>query len=75
MANTVETAPLNIEAVNWDDECELDAFHEAWMATGQTKVQEDFRRLREMGIVDAHGKQLKTIVPADMLDADAEFGG
>ena len=75
MANTVETTPLDIEAVNLDDERELDAFHEAWIETGQAKVQDDFRRLREMGIVDANGKQLKTIVPDDMLDANAEFGG
>ena len=75
MANTVETSPLNIEAVNLDDECEVDAFHEAWIATGQAKVQDDFRRLREMGIVDAHGNQLKTVVSADMLDANADFGG
>jgi hypothetical protein len=34
MANTVETTPLNIEAVNLDDEREVDAFHEAWIATG-----------------------------------------
>ena len=75
MANTVETTPLNIEAVNLDDECEVDAFHEAWIATGQAKVQDDFRRLREMGIVDAHGNQLKTVVPAATLDANADFGG
>ncbi|MBA3916689.1 MAG: hypothetical protein H0X25_23145 [Acidobacteriales bacterium] len=75
MANTVETTPLNIETVNLDDEHEIDAFHEAWISTGQAKVQDDFRRLREMGIVDAHGKQLKTVVSADMLDANADFGG
>ena len=71
----VETTPLNIEAVNLDDEREVDAFHEAWITTGQAKVQDDFLRLRELGIVDANGNQLKTVVPADMLDADADFGG
>ncbi len=75
MANSVETTPLNIETVNFDDEREIDAFHEAWISTGQAKVQDDFRRLREMGIVDSHGKQRETIVPADMLDGDADFGG
>ena len=75
MANTVETTPLNIEAVNLDDECEVDAFHEAWIATGQAKVHRDFLRLRELGIVDARGNQLKTVVPTDMLDANADFGG
>ena len=75
MANTVETTTLNIETVNFDDEREVDAFHEAWIATGQAKVQDDFRLLREMGILDAQGKQLKTVVPSDMLDADADFGG
>ena len=75
MANTVETTTLNIETVNLDDEREVDAFHEAWIATGQAKVQDDFRRLLEMGILDAQGKQLKPVVPSDMLDADADFGG
>lgn len=75
MANTVETVPLDIEAVNLDDEHEVDTFHEAWIATGRSKIQEDFRRLRELGIVDAHGNQVKTVVPADMLDANADFGG
>jgi hypothetical protein len=28
-----------------------------------------------MGIVDADGNQLKTVIPADMLDPDADFGG
>lgn len=71
----VETTPLNIEALNLEDEREVEAFHEAWIDTGQTKVQDDFRRLREMGIVDGQGRQLKTVVPADMLDASADFGG
>jgi hypothetical protein len=75
MANMVEASPLNIEAVNLDDEREVDAFHEAWIATGETRVQGDFRRLRELGIVDVNGNQLKTAVPADMLDANADFGG
>jgi len=74
MADT-EIKSLNIENVNFDDEAEVDAFDEAWMATGQAKMLDDFRRLREMGIVDADGNQLKTIVPADMLDPDADFGG
>ena len=52
MANMVATTPLNIEAVNLDDEREVDAFHEAWITTGQAKVQDDFLRLRELGIVD-----------------------
>ena len=60
MPNTVETAKLNIEDVDFDDERAVDAFHEAWISTGQAKVQDDFRRLQEMGIVDAQGNQLKT---------------
>jgi hypothetical protein len=75
MANMVETTPLNIEAVNLDDEREVEAFHEAWIATGHAKVQDDFLRLRKLGIVDVNGNQLKTVVPADMLDANADFGG
>lgn len=75
MANTVETTKLNIEDVDFADNEAMAAFNEAWMATGQAKFQEDMRRLREMGIIDDKGNQLKTIIPADMLDPDAEFGG
>ncbi|MCC6366509.1 MAG: hypothetical protein IT165_23575 [Bryobacterales bacterium] len=67
--------PLNIEAVNLDNERELDAFHEAWIDSCEDKFQQDFRKLRELGIVDAEGRQLKAVVPEDMLDAQAEFGG
>ena len=74
MANMVETTPLNIEAVNLDDELEVDAFQEAWIDAGQDKVQDDCLRLLELGIVDMNGNQLKTVVPADMLDANADFG-
>ena len=45
------------------------------MVETQAKVQDDFLRLRELGIVDANGNQLKTVLPADMLNADADFGG
>ena len=75
MQNTVETTKLNIEDVDFDDECAVDAFHEALISAGQAKVQDDFRRLQEMGIVDAQGNQLKMIVPSDMLDPEADFGG
>jgi len=75
MANPVQVTPLNREAINWDDEAEVDAFYEAWMDSGQAKLQDDFRRLREMGLIDAEGNQLKTIVPDDMLDPEADFGG
>ena len=73
--NTVETTPLNIEDVDFDDDVAMAAFDEALMAIGHAKFQEDMRRLREMGIIDEQGNQLKTIIPADMLDPDADFGG
>ena len=75
MGTTIQVKPLNFEEVDLDNEEEVDAFHEAWIASGQAKVQDDFRRLREMGIVDAEGNQLKTIISPDMLDPDADFGG
>jgi hypothetical protein len=75
MDNTVETKPLNIEDVDFEDDDAIDAFDEALFAIGHVKMMDDFRRLQEMGIVDADGNQLKTIVPADMLDPDADFGG
>ena len=75
MANTVLVTPLNIELVNLADQREVNTFHDAWIATGQEKMLDDFRRLREMGIVDAQGKQLKDVVPTDMLDPNADFGG
>jgi len=53
MANTPATTLLDIEAANLDDEREVDAFHNAWIATGRAKVPDDFRRFRETGIDDA----------------------
>ena len=75
MANTVLVTPLNIELVNLADQREVNTFHDAWIASGQEKMLDDFRRLREMGIVDARGNQLKDVVPTDMLDPNADFGG
>ncbi len=75
MDNPVETKPLNIEDVDFEDEDAINAFDEALIDSGQAKFQDDCRRLREMGIIDAEGNQLKTIVPTDMLDPDADFGG
>ncbi len=75
MADVVEGARLNVEAVDFDDPAQEEAFEEAWIAIGMEKVREDFRRLREMGIVDEEGRQLKTDLPPDMLDDSADFGG
>lgn len=75
MANAVLVTPLNIELVNLADQREVNNFHDAWIASGQEKMLDDFRRLREMGIVDAQGNQLKDVVPTDMLDPNADFGG
>lgn len=75
MANAVLVTPLNIELVNLADQREVNTFHDAWIASGQEKMLDDFRRLREMGIVDAQGNQLKDVVPTDMLDPNADFGG
>ena len=69
------TTPLNIASVNFKDQDEVTAFYDAWIESGQAKVQDDFRRLREMGIVDEQGNQLKLPIPADMLDDSADFGG
>jgi hypothetical protein len=75
MVNGADTSSLNAEALNLEDELELDAFHDAWIAAGKAKVQDDFRRLRQLGIVDEDGKQLKVLIPADMRDTDTDFGG
>ena len=75
MAKLVETKALSIADVDIFDDTAVNAFHDAWMAKGLEKVQDDMRRLREMGIIDENGNQLKTITPADMLDPDADFGG
>ena len=64
------TTRLNIAAVDFKNEDEVTAFYEALFDLGRAKVLDDFRRLREMGIVDEHGNQLKT-----PLDNSANFGG
>lgn len=57
------------------NEAEVTAFYDALFVLGRAKVLGDLRRLREMGIVDEDGHQLKTSIPADMLDDSANFGG
>ncbi len=75
MGNTTITTPLNFADVDFNDNAAVDAFHQAWIASGREKVMDDMRRLREMGLIDEQGNQIKTIIPADMLDPDADFGG
>lgn len=39
-------------------------------------AKEAFRKLREMGIVDAEGRRIRTGLPADMEEGkDRDFGG
>jgi hypothetical protein len=61
--------------VNLDDEAEIDEFTRLWIASCRPQVEEDLRRLRELGVVDEQGNRISTAVPADMKDPGMDFGG
>ena len=69
------TQPGTWSAVNLDDEAEIDEFTHLWIASCRPQVEEDLRRLRELGVVDEQGNRMSTAVPADMKDPGMDFGG
>lgn len=67
---------LTIENVDFDDECELDAFDDQVIAVGLERVRAEGDELRRKGILDSDGNLLTRELPADMLEsADRDFGG
>jgi hypothetical protein len=62
-------------AVNLDDQAEIDEFTRLWIASCQPQVEEDLRRLRQLGVVDEQGNRIAPSVPADMKDPSMDFGG
>jgi hypothetical protein len=62
-------------AVNLDDQAEIDEFTRLWIASCRAQVEEDFERLRQLGVVDEQGNRISTDLPADMNDPSMDFGG
>ena len=61
--------------MNLDHQAEIDEFTRQWIASCRPQVEEDLRRLRELGVVDEQGIRMSTSVPADMNDPATDFGG
>jgi hypothetical protein len=62
-------------AVNLDDQAEIQEFTRLWIDSCRPQVEEDLRRLRQLGVVDEQGKRISTVVPEDMKDPGMDFGG
>ena len=62
-------------AVNLDDQTEIDEFTRLWIASCRPQVEEDLRRLRQLGVVDEQGNRISRVVPADMKNPGMDFGG
>lgn len=77
LGNTMPTTKrLTIEAVNLDDERELDAFDDQVITAGLERVRAEGEDLRRRGILDSEGNLLVKDLPADMKEgADRDFGG
>ena len=69
------TQPCTWADVNLDDPAEIDEFTRLWIVSCGPQVEEDLRRLRELGVVDEEGNRISTAVPADMKDPGMDFGG
>jgi uncharacterized protein YnzC (UPF0291/DUF896 family) len=61
--------------VNLDNQAEIDEFTRIWIASCRPQVEEDLRRLRELGVVDEQGNRVSPDVPEDMEDPQTDFGG
>jgi hypothetical protein len=68
--------PVNIDAVNVDDEKEFDDFMNKVIAEGDKRLHAQVQEAIRLGIIDEHGNLLKHDLPEDMReDAERDFGG
>jgi hypothetical protein len=62
-------------AVNLDNQAETDEFARQWIASCRPQVEEDLRRLRELGVVGAQGNRISTSISVDMNEPATDFSG
>ena len=62
-------------AVDLDDQAEIDEFTRLWIASCRPQIEEDLRRLRQLGVVDEQGRRISKSTPADMKDPRLDAGG
>ena len=68
--------PLNIDAINVDDEKEFDDFMNKVIAEGDKRLHAQVQEAIRLGIIDEKGNLLRHDVPEDMReDAGRDFGG
>jgi hypothetical protein len=70
------TIPLSLDAVDFSNRDEVDAFIQQLLAEGRIRVQADIAKLQAMGVMDANGKLLNKELPPDMQEgSERDFGG
>ena len=68
--------PLNIDAINVDDEKEFDDFMNQVIAEGDKRLHAQVQEAIRLGIIDEKGNLLKHDLPEDMREeAERDFGG
>ena len=70
------TTPLSLDAVDFSNREEFDAFIQQLLAAGRILVQADIATLQAMGLMDAEGNSLSRELPPDMQEgSERDFGG
>lgn len=72
---STKTRDLTWANVAVDDDAEVKEFRRQEERKARTRAQEAVRRLKEQGIMDAHGRRVRKDLPADMRgDSECDLG-
>ncbi len=65
---STKTRELNWANVDVDDDAEMDLFRRQEEQKAGERVRKAVKRLREQGIMDAHGRRVRKDLPPDMRE-------
>jgi hypothetical protein len=72
---STKTRDLTWANADIDDDAEMKEFRRQEERKARARAQEAVRRLREQGIMDAHGRQVRKSLPPDMRgDSACDLG-
>jgi len=72
---STKTRDLTWANVDVDDDGEMNEFRREEERKARKRAQESVRQLQEQGIMDAHGRRVRKVLPADMReDSECDLG-
>jgi hypothetical protein len=74
--HAMDTKQLTWANVDYNNPEELNRLREEELDRAEERIHEAVRRLRELGVIDEHGRRVNRELPADMREgSDTDFGG